>query len=62
MPGFILPRELIQHLVQMPTLIEVGAFDLDAANPTEEQLIPIETEECSWKILRCADSICRSLL
>ena len=53
MPESKLPRKLIQHLVQMPSLVEVDACSLD----DQTNGGPIETEACAWKVLRCV-SIC----
>ena len=49
LPSSTLPRDLIQHLVQMPTLVEVSAAGLDddpGGRPA------INTETCAWKKLR----------
>ena len=43
-----LPCKLIQHLVQMPTMVEVEAYRFDDKTDAD----PIETEACAWKVLR----------
>ena len=51
LPGLELHPNLLQHLVNMPSLIELEAFSL-CANRARGPFPAVQSEACAWRVLR----------